>query len=98
MGIILFILYTGHPPFNQAHPEKDPHYNLLAQGKADYFWNQHSKSKPAGFFTDEFKDLVSNMLQLNPTHRLSAADIIGHPWMQGPIAKAEDVRVEFAQR
>lgn len=26
IAIILFILYTGHPPFNSANPVKDPHY------------------------------------------------------------------------
>jgi serine/threonine protein kinase len=29
IGIILFILYTGHPPFNQAHPTRDGHYKML---------------------------------------------------------------------
>ena len=29
LGIILFILYSGHPPFKTAHPA-DPHYKLLA--------------------------------------------------------------------
>lgn len=37
LGIILFILYTGHPPFNSANP-KDPHYRLLAEGNAEHFW------------------------------------------------------------
>jgi serine/threonine protein kinase len=98
IAIILFILYTGHPPFNCANPQRDPHYQLLAQGKADLFWHQHSKSKPAGFFSEEFKDLITNMLQLNPNARLSLADCVGHAWMQGPIASAEQVRKEFAKR
>jgi len=38
------------------------------------------------------------MLQLHPHQRLSMADLIGHPWMQGPIASAEEVRAEFEQR
>lgn len=98
LGIILFIMYTGHPPFNCAHPQTDPHYQLIAQGQADKFWAQHSKSKPQGFFPEDFKDLISNMLQLDPNHRLSLADCVGHAWMQGPIAQAQNVRNEFAQR
>lgn len=97
LGIILFILYSGHPPFNSANPQ-DPHYRLLADGRADMFWKQHSKSKPSGFFSESFMDLISNMLQLNPCHRLSLADIVGHEWMQGPIADANTVRTEFATR
>jgi len=61
MGIILFILYSGHPPFATAHPE-DPHYKLIATNRADLFWKTHSNKKPAGFFSDQFKDLITNML------------------------------------
>jgi serine/threonine protein kinase len=95
LGIILFILYSGHPPFNSANPQ-DPHYRLLAEGRADMFWKQHSKSKPTGFFSESFIDLITNMLQINPCHRLSLADIVGHEWMQGPVADASSVRAEFA--
>lgn len=97
LGIILFILYSGHPPFNSANPQ-DPHYRLVAEGKADIFWQQHQKHKKAGFYTEEFKDLITNMLQFNPNSRLSLADIVGHAWMQGTIASAAQVRQEFQQR
>jgi len=30
-GIILFIIYSGHPPFGQASPQ-DPYYKTLAMG------------------------------------------------------------------
>lgn len=85
LGIILFILYSGHPPFSNADP-KDPHYKLIASNRADLFWKTHQTRKPAGFYSEEFKDLITNMLQLLPNQRLSMADIIGHPWMQGKIA------------
>lgn len=97
LGIILFILYSGHPPFNQAHPN-DPHYKLLATNRADLFWKQHQNNKPQGFFSEEFKDLITNMLQLKPETRPSLADCVGHAWMQGTCATAEAVRSEFAGR
>jgi serine/threonine protein kinase len=97
LGIILFILHSGHPPFNQAHIQ-DPHYKLLSTNRADLFWKQHQNNKVPGFFSEEFKDLITNMLQYNPNSRPSLADIIGHPWMQGPIATPEAVRAEFANR
>lgn len=98
LGIILFILYSGHPPFNSANPNTDPHYKLLAEGKADLFWKQHSRNKPEGFFSEEFKDLISNMLQLDPVARLSLADCVGHKWMQGTTATQSQVMHEFASR
>ena len=85
LGIILFILYAGHPPFNNAEP-RDPYYKLLATNRADLFWKTHSGRKPKDFFSEEFKDLITNMLQLMPHQRLSIADVIGHPWMQGQIS------------
>jgi serine/threonine protein kinase len=86
IGIILFILHAGHPPFSSANPESDPHYKLLCEGKADHFWKQHSRAKPQNFFSEEFKDLITNMLQPDPAARLSLADCIGHAWMKGPVA------------
>jgi len=85
LGIILFILYTGHPPFNQSHPT-DTHYKLLVTNRADLFWKYHAKSKGDGFYSESFKDLITNMLQFNPSQRLNLVDIIGHPWMMEEIA------------
>lgn len=66
--------------------------------RADLFWKTHSRNKPEGFFSEEFKDLITNMLQVMPHQRLSLAEIVGHPWMQGPIAEVADVQQEFSQR
>lgn len=66
IGIILFILYAGHPPFSSANPESDPHYKLLCEGKADLFWKNHARTKATHFFSEEFKDLITNMLQPEP--------------------------------
>ena len=78
-------MYSGHPPFGQA-VANDPHYKLLATNRADLFWKTHSSRKAEGFFTDSFKDLITNMLQVQSHQRLSLADIVGHKWMAEPIA------------
>jgi len=41
LGIILFILYSGHPPFQLADPRSDSHYKLIASNRADLFWKTH---------------------------------------------------------
>jgi len=97
LGIILFILYTGHPPFNQANPN-DSHYKLIVTNRADLFWKYHCKSHAEGFFTEEFKDLITNMLQYSPNQRLNLVDIIGHPWMAQDVATHEEISQEFANR
>lgn len=79
-GIITFILITQHPPFSRAEPS-DPFYRLICGNRADLFWKAHSKNKPEGFFSEEFMHLITCMLQYDPTHRLSMADVKAHPWL-----------------
>lgn len=60
-GIILFILYSGNPPFEKA-VISDPYYKVFSSKNFPVFWNAHSRKKPAGFFSEEFKDLINHML------------------------------------
>lgn len=50
-GVMLFIMYSGSPPFESAQPA-DRVYNLIRNGNWKVFWNAHSKRKPQGFFTE----------------------------------------------
>jgi serine/threonine protein kinase len=96
-GIILFIMYTQHPPFTRAEPS-DPFYRLICANRQDLFWKAHSKNKPEGFFSKEFMDLITAMLQFDPTHRLSLSEVKAHAWTNGPICTIEDIHAEFNQR
>lgn len=78
-GIILFIMYTQHPPFTRAEPS-DPFYRLLCANRADLFWKAHSKNKPADFFSEEFKAMITAMLAFDPAQRPSVQDIKAHAW------------------
>ena len=71
-GVIVFIMVAKHPPFGSATP-KDPYYKCLAASRDDIFWKNHCKNKENGvsFFSDDFKDLFSKMVQLDPSKRLS---------------------------
>jgi serine/threonine protein kinase len=81
---------TQHPPFTKAEPN-DPFYRLLCANRADLFWKAHSKNKPADFFSEEFKNMITAMLQFDPALRLSMADIKAHPWYTGEVATLEGV-------
>lgn len=87
-GIILFIMFTQHPPFHKAIAE-DPFFKLIVIGRFDVFWKAHSRNKENGeeFFPDSFKDLLEHMFCYNPEKRYKIADIAKHPWVtNGPIA------------
>lgn len=81
-AIVLFILVSGHPPFGAAIA-KDPYYKTLAKEHYDTFWNAHSKNKPGGnnYFSPEFKDLMNQMLKLDPDNRLDMDAVMSHPWI-----------------
>ena len=76
----------------------DDFYQLLVANKPDEFWLSHSENREPGVFSAEFKDLVTSMIQPHANMRLCMADVIGHAWMQGPSATAEEVRADFKRR
>lgn len=98
-GIILFIMVASHPPFTTAEP-KDPFYRCIGANREEIFWQIHSKNKPDenNFFSESFKSLVQQMLQLDPTLRPTIEDICKHPWMQGDVPSFDQVQDEFTER
>ena len=57
------------------------YYQLLCTYNSADFWRIHEANKPPDYYSEDFKDLITSMLQFNPNQRLTIADIIGHPWM-----------------
>jgi serine/threonine protein kinase len=71
-GCVLYSLLSGMPAFNPNIPEQvtDMTYFPM-RGQA---WDNVS---------DLGKDLVSKILRKDPKRRLSSAEILDHPWVQG---------------
>lgn len=72
-GVILFVLYSGHPPFNQA-TEHDPYYKTFVKAN-EKFWDFHSKQNQKRQYSAEFKELINAMLSFNPANRVTFDDI-----------------------
>ena len=53
LGVILFMMRVGHPPFTQAHQD-EPYYKLLVVGRKDLFWKAHSNIKGGDSLGEEF--------------------------------------------
>jgi serine/threonine protein kinase len=96
-GVILFIMYTASPPFEKSVPE-DPYYRLIKDRNFTTFWNFHSKRRPAGFFTDDFKDLINKMLSYDPQERPTMLEVAEHPWVKGPVLTLDQMKDEFTLR
>ena len=96
LGIILFIMMSKNPPF--ARPEaNDQFYKMLYTGN-ERFWALHSRNKPQDFYSPELRSLLTSMLALDPTQRLSIAEIKAHPWFNGPVADSSEVQAELSGR
>lgn len=69
-GVVLFVMISGHPPFFKT-TATDAYYRLFKQKRLEVFWNEQSKKKPAGFYSDKFKSLTEGILAFNLEDRLT---------------------------
>ncbi|XVF17017.1 hypothetical protein REPUB_Repub10bG0080600 [Reevesia pubescens] len=72
-GVILYILLSGVPPF-WAETETGIFRQIL-QGKIDF------DSEPWPAISESAKDLIRKMLDRNPKRRLTAHQVLCHPWI-----------------
>merc|ERR1719427_1104554 len=82
-GVVLFILLTGYPPFEQAI-KTDKWFNPLARMDVDKFWRKH---KGCGVNDKDCRDLLTNMMAYKAYNRPSIEEILKHPWVNGEKAK-----------
>ena len=83
IGVILYVMLCGSPPF---HGDSDE--DVLKQVKEakwsfpdDEIWADISK---------DAKDLVSKLMNPNPKHRLTAQQALQHKWIQTKVHKKFD--------
>uniref|UniRef100_A0A8C5U0Z3 Ribosomal protein S6 kinase n=2 Tax=Malurus TaxID=55806 RepID=A0A8C5U0Z3_9PASS len=76
LGVLLYTMLTGYTPFANG-PDDTPEEILARIGSGKFslsggYWNSVS---------DTAKDLVSKMLHVDPHQRLTAAQVLSHPWI-----------------
>ena len=73
-GVILYVLLSGKLPF--SNKVKAETVKLIQIGEYDIeggIW---------GMISPEAKDLIVNMIEVNPVRRFTAAQAFAHPWLQ----------------
>ncbi|KAM4631503.1 serine/threonine-protein kinase DCLK3 [Polymixia lowei] len=76
LGVILYILLCGFPPFRSRDRDQEELFQLIKQGEIHFlspYWDPISEGA---------RGLVRALLQGDPTVRLTAAQTQLHPWVQ----------------
>ncbi|CAF2532740.1 unnamed protein product [Rotaria sp. Silwood2] len=74
LGVILYICLVGYPPFSES-PDSPPLNEQILKGLytfPDEFWSEVSAAA---------KDLIRQMMCVDPNTRLTIAGVLQHPWL-----------------
>jgi calcium-dependent protein kinase len=82
IGVILYILLTGRPPFDGNDDDE-----ILENVKKGVF---DRSSYPYPLLSSNAKDLIDKLLQYEPKKRISAEKAIEHPWFKSAEFKKKD--------
>ncbi|NP_001296628.1 ribosomal protein S6 kinase 2 beta [Hydra vulgaris] len=77
LGVLMYTMLSGRTPF-AAGPEDTPAMILTRIGQGNIVLNGGSWDN----VTDSAKDLLRKMLYVDPSQRLSAAQVLQHPWLR----------------
>lgn len=86
MGVVMFVMLFGYPPF-YAETDADI-FRLILQGFEPVTKKGYKAHFPADIpCSENAKDLMSKLLTSNTTKRLTASEVLEHPWMTGGASK-----------
>jgi len=81
LGVILYILLSGLPPFWGESEEQI--FDMIRRGKVNF------KLDPWPTISDSAKDLVRQLLSSDPMTRPRAQQILDHPWLTSQAAEGQ---------
>jgi len=90
IGVILYILLCGFPPFYEENTAKL--FQTIMDGKYDFpdpEWTNVS---------DSAKDLIQRMLTVDSKKRITADEALEHPWILGHTAKDEKLSTDVIDK
>jgi len=95
LGVMLFSMKTGRPPFMRMASLQDSLYFLLQSYQYEGYWLMwDSFAQQSGFELPlSFKNLFVAMVCYYPNSRLSLTDILRTEWMLGEIASEKEVQL-----
>lgn len=90
LGVILYILLSGYPPFH-ATSNREKQQRILA---GDFTFDDQTWKT----ISPQPKDLISRLLSVEPYKRPTADELLKHSWVIGDCAKQEPMDSEVVSR
>jgi len=86
LGVVLFIMYSGSPPFKSVK-KNDWWYEKLAKRKYKQFWQAHERGMR---FSSALKRLLEGMLCTDPKKRITLEEIKKSVWYNKTSRMSDD--------
>lgn len=104
LGIILFTLKSQSRPFVERKVEQEGGNSFVLEDYSTFlsdnsaFWDMMSQKKNAGFFGEDFKELINSMLQSDVCRRATLKDVRNSKWFKGPVLGPQGFKIEMESR
>jgi len=79
LGVVLFCMVSGFPPYFEHASEKDPYYRFFAERRTHVYW-QCLERKFHKIYSSEFMSLISGLLAYDPSERIDLETVKVHPF------------------
>merc|ERR1712217_292510 len=86
LGVIMYVLLCGYPPF---HGDTDA--DVLAKVRHGNFSFAQADWKNV---SEDAKNLIRNLLKMNPKDRYTAEQALNHEWVKNKAPKAQNVPLQ----
>jgi serine/threonine protein kinase len=88
VGVILYIMLTGAHPFDLKGDKSDEEVAEAIKTNP----SPPMDEKYAGHLSASAKDLILKLMDKDPSKRISAYDMLHHPWVRGETATTEKMQ------
>jgi len=92
LGVILYVLLSGIPPFHEKRPI--PLFQQIERALVEYPQEYWAQISPIA------KDLINNLLVTDPTKRITVEEALRHPWLEDtsmPLATITNVKNNYVK-
>ncbi len=99
-GVILFVLVMGMMPTHKSAESNDYLYRYFKRKEYEDYWTivANILNLDLGTISEEYFHLVTTMLKYDFQRRLTIDEIKEHPWYNGPVATADEIKKELDAR